>query len=403
MAKISRYSGDLKAFASAATGTNRTVFGSTVQANDLDSNVNSDFLSGWEIVGVNENPTKQDFNAFAYTSTQLMAYLHQIGVPEWSGTQEYHIGSIANLAGILYACKTNSHKSVTSPSADATNWERAFPATGTTAGNVPLVNQAVTVIPSAATVILGPTLVNLITGGTPVTAFSGTPGVRYKCMVDDTVNNLDLVHAPGTLFIFQGEANVSLPRHTLFDVYIRTAENSWVQNIIRPIPSYNLIDENTFATNSATRPPSQKSTKTYIASQILNEADFVSNSATKAPSQQSTKTYVDAHFSTTTVTSGGDFTSGTLYIARVGNVVTITYDSHGHASADSAISAVGIIPVEYRHSYPNSVPAVNTVQASGVVLVGVSDDGRFWVRHINWTGGATTRTYTDSGSISYVV
>jgi hypothetical protein len=89
MAKILRYTGDLKAFGSTATGTERTVFGSLTQSDILDSNLNADYFRGWGIIGVNDNPSKQDFNALAFTASQLISYTHQMGVPEWDSLQEY--------------------------------------------------------------------------------------------------------------------------------------------------------------------------------------------------------------------------------------------------------------------------------------------------------------------------
>jgi hypothetical protein len=55
-----------------------------------------------------------------------------------------------------------------------------------------------------------------------------------------------------------------------------------------------MLDEDDFATDSATNPPSQQSTKAYIASQILDEDDFSTDSATQAPSQQSVDAYLTA-------------------------------------------------------------------------------------------------------------
>jgi hypothetical protein len=59
-----------------------------------------------------------------------------------------------------------------------------------------------------------------------------------------------------------------------------------------------LIDEDSFASDSAVLAPSQQSVKaytgTYVASQILDEDDFASDSDTKAPSQQSTGAYIAA-------------------------------------------------------------------------------------------------------------
>lgn len=123
MAKIDRYSGNLESFASQADTNQRTTFGTTdVGDNTLDGNINSFYLTGWQIVGPNEKPTLQDFNAAFFTIGRLMAYVHQMGMPEWNGEQEYHIGSKVNRAGVEYICTTNSHVSVTPPESDAANW-----------------------------------------------------------------------------------------------------------------------------------------------------------------------------------------------------------------------------------------------------------------------------------------
>ena len=101
MSKITRYNGNLKAFASDATGTERTIFGDTAQSDELDANITVDLLRGWGVIGVDSNPTKQHFNGLAFTLGQLISYLHQRGVPEWNAAQEYYEGSVVTtLAGI---------------------------------------------------------------------------------------------------------------------------------------------------------------------------------------------------------------------------------------------------------------------------------------------------------------
>ena len=58
-----------------------------------------------------------------------------------------------------------------------------------------------------------------------------------------------------------------------------------------------LIDEDNFSTDSATRPPSQQSVKAYVDASglsLIDEDDFSTDSATRPPSQQSVKAYVDA-------------------------------------------------------------------------------------------------------------
>lgn len=125
MSKIARYTGNLPAFASNAQGLERTVFGSTVQADDLTSQVTDAFLRGWGIVGPAENPSLEDFNAAFYTVSQLIAYQHQMGVPEWDGNQEYYAGSICSHEGEIYVSLSGSNTGNEPPS---TQWTIAITA-----------------------------------------------------------------------------------------------------------------------------------------------------------------------------------------------------------------------------------------------------------------------------------
>ena len=122
MAKIDRFNGNVKAFASEALSTERTVFGDTVQSDTLDANINLDLLRGWGIVDVNENPTKQDFNGLAFTLGQLIAYLHQRGVPEWNSAQEYYQGSVVTTLAGIYRLKTGGDGSVDPDIDGGVNW-----------------------------------------------------------------------------------------------------------------------------------------------------------------------------------------------------------------------------------------------------------------------------------------
>ncbi|MCK5615185.1 hypothetical protein KAR91_75680 [Candidatus Pacearchaeota archaeon] len=122
MTKIARFSGDLQAFGSAATGTERTVFGDVAQSDTLDANINTDFLAGWENgLDVNDFPPQQYFNAVGFTATQLAAYLHQMGIAEYDAVQEYHIGSLANVTGNVYKSLTNDN--IGNAVTDTTNWQ----------------------------------------------------------------------------------------------------------------------------------------------------------------------------------------------------------------------------------------------------------------------------------------
>ena len=123
MAKIDRYNGNVRAFAADSLGTERTVFGATTQSDTLDGNITLDLLRGWGIVGVNENPTKQDFNGLAFTLGQLLAYLHQRGVPEWNAAQEYYEGSVVTTLVGIYRLKSGGVGSSDPDTDGGVNWE----------------------------------------------------------------------------------------------------------------------------------------------------------------------------------------------------------------------------------------------------------------------------------------
>ena len=123
MAKIDRYDGNLKAFAADATGNERTIFGDTAQSDTLDANITAAFLRGWGIVGVNENPTKQDFDGLGFTLGQLIAYLHQQGIPEWNTSQEYYQGSVVTTLAGIYRLKSGGDGTVDPDSDDGVNWQ----------------------------------------------------------------------------------------------------------------------------------------------------------------------------------------------------------------------------------------------------------------------------------------
>lgn len=93
MSKIIRPDLDVQAFASAAQGTERSIFGDpdfNNQSDDLTANMVAEFFRGWEL-GVAENgkPPQQYFNSVGYVATALSAYLYQMGTPEWNINQFY--------------------------------------------------------------------------------------------------------------------------------------------------------------------------------------------------------------------------------------------------------------------------------------------------------------------------
>lgn len=122
MAKIIRYNGNLVPFASASLGTERTIFGDAAQADDITSQFTPEFLRGWGIVGPSDQPTLQDFNAVSYTHGQVLAYLHQVGIAEYNAAQEYHIGSVCNVAGVMYTSLINTNVGNT-PISSPSQWK----------------------------------------------------------------------------------------------------------------------------------------------------------------------------------------------------------------------------------------------------------------------------------------
>lgn len=171
MAKIDRYNGNLEAPASAALGTERTIFGTGSQSDDLTDQFNAFLLRGWGTVGPSDQPTLQDFNAMGFTLGQIHAYLHQMGVAEYNAAQEYHIGSIANVAGVLYVSLVDTNVG-NAPASSPAQWRSAD-----------LIDSVRVDVASAGTVNLttaAPNSRNInITGTTTITGFTVEAGKTY--------------------------------------------------------------------------------------------------------------------------------------------------------------------------------------------------------------------------------
>lgn len=63
----------------------------------------SNYLTGWNgaVVGSN-SPAIEDMNALFYLYAYQLAYIMQMGVPEWNAATTYYEGSVVNANGILY-------------------------------------------------------------------------------------------------------------------------------------------------------------------------------------------------------------------------------------------------------------------------------------------------------------
>ena len=124
---IARFNGNVVPFADDATSTNRTVFGGTTQSDLIDDNLNTNFKKGWEIVGLNDNPTREDFNAMGYTLGALISYLYEMGISEWNTSQNYRVNSRAiGSDGNLYKSLTGTigtPNAGNNPLSDVVNWK----------------------------------------------------------------------------------------------------------------------------------------------------------------------------------------------------------------------------------------------------------------------------------------
>ena len=104
----------------------RFAFGTDTATDDINANYNDNIKKGWGTTP-NEFPEVEDFNAMAYTSSYLTAYLYQMGISEWNNKQNYRQYSRAiGSDGVVYKAKTGTDLTPNvnnNPTTDSTNWE----------------------------------------------------------------------------------------------------------------------------------------------------------------------------------------------------------------------------------------------------------------------------------------
>ncbi len=109
-------------------------------------------------------------------------------------------------------------------------------------------------------------------------------------------------------------------------------------------------------------------------------------------------------YSTTTISAtSGDITSGSFFISKLGNQVTITATGQiGHNNVVGPESAAGFVPAEYRPS--SNVSNVYGVSTGRVMRVNVESDGTIGFDYHNWSGTAVANSNSDTApSITYYV
>ena len=105
--------------------------------------------SGWINALVNGSaPALQDRNAVDYVTTYQLAYLMEQGIPDYSATQNYFVGSYCKdeTTGVMHVSKTNDNQN--NALNDSTNWE---PVSSAGRGSVPI-GSIIAVVPDYANV-----------------------------------------------------------------------------------------------------------------------------------------------------------------------------------------------------------------------------------------------------------
>jgi hypothetical protein len=105
--------------------------GAPAYSKDLDTiQALTQFLGGlFSLTNSGAQPPRiQDINSLYLLFSSQLKYLFQAGVPEWITTEEYYIGSICQVAGVLYTSKTGTSGSpnVGNAVSSTANWKKTL-------------------------------------------------------------------------------------------------------------------------------------------------------------------------------------------------------------------------------------------------------------------------------------
>lgn len=127
MAKLTRETQQI--FANSAGSRQITAFGTAKSDNptftkELSEIQNTNYLYGWEqAILPDKAPFEEDMNALFYAVTRQLAYLFQIGMPEWDAGTEYRTNSYCQLGGIWYQSLTDENIGH-NPTVETTYWKK---------------------------------------------------------------------------------------------------------------------------------------------------------------------------------------------------------------------------------------------------------------------------------------
>lgn len=100
--------------------------------------------------------------------------------------------------------------------------------------------------------------------------------------------------------------------------------------------------------------------------------------------------------------SGPFNAAGTVRIAKVNNVVTMSWDSLSHTSSASPATASGFIPAEYRPTLGNMLNCYSST-TSLILRVNISTAGVLQFNYADASHVASNRTDAPPGSVSWVI
>lgn len=181
-------SNQIAQFGSLAAGTPARYSGSTITPAIIQNL--SNYLQGWYGATIGPNsPAIEDMNALCYLYAFQLAYIMQLGMPEWDTDTTYYTGSLAQAGdGVSYVSLTdnNTNNQVT----DSTKWFPPIQSAVRVRNSIPF--TAGMTCPTGQTVVVANCT---ITSGQTVTAPSNS---NFMCLGSLAVTGTGVIEATGT-------------------------------------------------------------------------------------------------------------------------------------------------------------------------------------------------------------
>jgi hypothetical protein len=141
----------------------------------------------------------------------------------------------------------------------------------------------------------------------------------------------------------------------------------------------------------------------FTATLILTQEDLNNAIVGFSLAQNGKAGLIEYEYDELDISSSGDFdpSQPLLRIARVGSVVTLTWDNITHSTTSAPESAAGFIPSEYLPEA--TVRTTVNFGANAVILAYVDTSGKLIFSLRDWSGSPYSGTGVNGGSISWVI